>query len=171
MTDYKNRRQKYWKETMRWDSERLEGSNWQVKEYQALRATTRSQEKGRILPCRFQREQNSPNILILDFSCTIVLISHSSKVMLKSFKLGFSSTWTKNFQMYTLGLEKAEQSEIKLPTFAGSWRKQGNSRKICTSASMTTLKPLTMWITTQQLKNNTNLLFIVESNSLWHCGL
>ena len=26
----------------------------------------------------------------------------------KSFKLGFSSTWTENFQMYKLGLEKAE---------------------------------------------------------------
>ena len=40
--------------------------------------------------------------------------------MLKSFKLGFSSTWVKNFQVYKLGLEKAEEAEIKLPTFAGS---------------------------------------------------
>ena len=31
--------------------------------------------------------------------------------------------------MYKLGLEKAEGPEIELPTFAGSWRKQGNSRK------------------------------------------
>ena len=31
----------------------------------------------------------------------------------KSFKLGFSSTWTKNFQMYKLDLEKAEKLEIK----------------------------------------------------------
>ena len=35
---------------------------------------------------------------------------------LKSFKLGFSSTKTKNFQMEKLGLEKAEEPEIKLPT-------------------------------------------------------
>ena len=34
-----------------------------------------------------------------------------------------------NFQMYKLGLEKAEEPEIKLPEFTGSWRKQGNSRK------------------------------------------
>ena len=34
-----------------------------------------------------------------------------------------------NFQMYKLGLEKAEEPEIKLPTFVGSSRKQGNSRK------------------------------------------
>ena len=38
----------------------------------------------------------------------------------KSFKLGFSNTWTKNFQMYKLSLEKAEESEIKLPTFIES---------------------------------------------------
>ena len=47
----------------------------------------------------------------------------------KSFKLGFSSTWTKNMQVNNLGLEKAEESEIKLPTFVGSWRKQESSRK------------------------------------------
>ena len=28
--------------------------------------------------------------------------------------------WTKNFQMVKLGLEKAEEPEIKVPTFAGS---------------------------------------------------
>ena len=31
--------------------------------------------------------------------------------------------------MYKLYLEKAEEPEIKLATFVGSWRKQGNSRK------------------------------------------
>ena len=35
-------------------------------------------------------------------------------------KLGFSSIWTKNFQMYKLDLEKAEELEIKLPTSTGS---------------------------------------------------
>ena len=48
--------------------------------------------------------------------------------------------------MYKLGLEKAEKLEIKLPTFVGSWKKQWSSRK--TSASLTTQKPLTVWITT-----------------------
>ena len=33
--------------------------------------------------------------------------------------------------MYKLDLEKAEESEIKLPTFVGSWRKQENFRKKC----------------------------------------
>ena len=50
--------------------------------------------------------------------------------------------------MYKLDLEKAEESQIKLPTFAGSSKKQENSRKTSTSASLTMLKPLTVWITT-----------------------
>ena len=61
----------------------------------------------------------------------------------KCFKLGFSSMCTENFQMYKMGLEKAEEPEIKLSTFTGSQRKQGNSRKT-SSASLTTLKPLTV---------------------------
>ena len=56
---------------------------------------------------------------------------------LKSCMLGFSITQTKNFQVSKLGLEKEEELEIKLPTFAGSQRKQGNSRKPCTSVSST----------------------------------
>ena len=61
----------------------------------------------------------------------------------KSFKLGFSSTRIKNFQMCKLGSEKAEEPEMKLTTFAGSWRKQRNSKNTSTSASLTMLKPLT----------------------------
>ena len=68
---------------------------------------------------------------------------------LKSCMLGFSIIQTKNFQTSKLGLEKAEESEIKLPTFAGSYRKQGNSRKKKSSfVSLTRLKPLTVWIIT-----------------------
>ena len=50
--------------------------------------------------------------------------------------------------MFKLDLEKAEEPEIKLPTSAGSWKKQENSRRTSTSASLTPLKPLTVWITT-----------------------
>ena len=52
--------------------------------------------------------------------------------------------WTVNFLMFNL--EKAEEPEIKLPTSAGSWRKQESSRKTSTSALLTMPKPLTMWI-------------------------
>ena len=47
-----------------------------------------------------------------------------------------------------MDLEKAEEPEIKLPTYFGSQKKQESSRKISTSASLTTQKPLTVWITT-----------------------
>ena len=49
--------------------------------------------------------------------------------------------------MFKLDLEEAEE-RVKLPTSTGSQRKEGNSRKTSTSASLTTLKPLTLWITT-----------------------
>ena len=48
--------------------------------------------------------------------------------------------------MSKLGLEKEEEPEVKLPTFAGSWRKLGNSRKTSTSVSSIMLRPLTVWI-------------------------
>jgi len=50
--------------------------------------------------------------------------------------------------MFKLDLEKAEEPEIKLLTCDGSETKQENSRKTSTSALLTRLKPLTMWITT-----------------------
>ena len=54
---------------------------------------------------------------------------------------------TVNFQMFKLVLEKAEEPEIKWPTSAGSWKKQGSSRKTSISALLTMPKPLTVWIT------------------------
>ena len=77
---------------------------------------------------------------------TIQLCSFHKLARLRSFKLGFSSMWTDNFQMYKLGLEKTEELEIKVPTFIGSQKKQENSRKTSTPASLTNLKLLTVWI-------------------------
>ena len=76
---------------------------------------------------------------------TIAVISHASSTFSKS---GFNSTWTKNFQMFKLDLEKTEEPEIKLPTSVGSSKKQESSRKTSTTALLTTSKPLTVWITT-----------------------
>ena len=75
--------------------------------------------------------------------------SYASKVMLKILQATLQQyvNW-QNFQMFSLSLEKAEEPEIKLLIFVGSWTRQGSSRKISTSASWTTLKPLTMCITT-----------------------
>ena len=55
--------------------------------------------------------------------------------------------WTVNSLMFKLVLEKAEEPEIKLPTSAGSWKKQESSRKTSVSALLTMPKPLTVWIT------------------------
>ena len=49
--------------------------------------------------------------------------------------------------MFKLVLEKAKEPEIKLPTSAGSWKKQESSRKTSISALLTMPKPLTVWIT------------------------
>ena len=45
------------------------------------------------------------------------------------------------------GFRKSEEPEIKLPTSAGSLKKQESSRKTSISALLTMLKPLTVWIT------------------------
>ena len=67
---------------------------------------------------QFQRKEMPKNIQTAMQLCSFH--SHTSKVMLKSFKLGFSSTWTENIQMHKLDLEKAEEPEIKMPTSTGS---------------------------------------------------
>ena len=76
---------------------------------------------------------------------------HSSHMLAKQCskfsKPGFSNTWTVNFQMFKLILEKAEEPEIKLPTSAGSSKKQESSRNTSISALLTMPKPLTVWIT------------------------
>ena len=61
----------------------------------------------------------------------------------KSFKLGFSSIWIENLQMYKLVLEDAEKPEIKLPKSIWSQRNQENSRKTSMSASLTVLS---LWL-------------------------
>ena len=50
--------------------------------------------------------------------------------------------------MFKLDLEKAEEPEIKLPTSTGSSKRQENFRITSTSALLTMLKPLTVWIMT-----------------------
>ena len=47
----------------------------------------------------------------------------------------------------TLMPESKEELQIKLPTSAGSWKKQESSRKTSISALLTMPKPLTVWIT------------------------
>ena len=60
---------------------------------------------------------------------TIALISYDRKVMLKILQVRLQQSWTVNFQMFKLVLEKAEESKIKLPTSAGSSKKTREFQK------------------------------------------
>ena len=74
-------------------------------------------------------------------------MSHASKVMLKILQARLQQYINHEFQMFKLVLEKAEEPEVKLSTFAGSLKKQESSRKTSLSALLTMPKPLTVWIT------------------------
>ena len=80
---------------------------------------------------------------------TVALISHASKVMFKILQARLQQYMNRELklQIFQLVVEKAEEPEIKLPTSAGSWKKQESSRKTSISALMTMPKPLTVWIT------------------------
>ena len=81
---------------------------------------------------------------------------HSSHMLvkwrLKFSKPGFSNTWTVKFQMFKLNLEKAEEPEIKLPTFVGSSEKWESSRK--TSTALLTIPNLWLCGSQQTVENS-----------------
>ena len=79
--------------------------------------------------------------------CTIALISHSSKVMLEILQAWLQQYVNHELPIFKLDLEKAEEPEIKLPTSAGSSKKQESFRKTSISALLTMPKPLIVWIT------------------------
>ena len=79
--------------------------------------------------------------------CTIALISHASKIMLKILQARPQQYVTRELQMFNLVLEKAEETEIKFPTSIESSKKQYSSRKISISGLLTMPRPLTVWIT------------------------
>ena len=79
--------------------------------------------------------------------CTVSLISHASKVMLKILQARLQQYVNCELPDIQLVLEKAEEPEIKLPTSTGSGKKQESSRKPSISALLTMPKPLTVWIT------------------------
>ena len=65
--------------------------------------------------------------------------------------------------MFRLVLEKAEEPEIKLPTSTGLQKKQESSRRTSTSASLTTLKPLTVWKTLKEMRISDYLTCLLEN--------
>ena len=80
---------------------------------------------------------------------TIVPILQASKEMPKILQARLQQYMNQEHSDVQAVFQRTEKPEIKLPAFSGSWRKQGNSRK--TSASLTTLKPLTVWMDHKKL--------------------
>ena len=78
---------------------------------------------------------------------TIALTSQASKVMLKILQARLQQYVNHELPDVQAVLEKAEEPEIKLPTSAGSWKKQESSRKTSISALLIMPKHLTIWIT------------------------
>ena len=52
------------------------------------------------------------------------------------------------YPILSVNILDVNELKIKLPTSAGSWKKDESSRKTSTSALLTMPKPLTMWIIT-----------------------
>ena len=65
------------------------------------------------------------------------------------------------------GFKKAEEPEMKSTTSVGSEKKQENSRKTSTSASLTTLKPVTVWVTTNCGKSFKRLKYQIALSASW----
>ena len=78
--------------------------------------------------------------------CTVALISHVSKVMLKILQARLQQYMNRQLPDVQAGFRKGRGTRDQIANIPGSQKKQDNSRK--TSASLTMLKPLTVWITT-----------------------
>ena len=79
--------------------------------------------------------------------CTIVPISHASKVMLKVLQARLPQYVNCELPDVQVGWRKGRGTRDQMPTSAGSFKKQEISRKTSISALLTMPKPLTVWIT------------------------
>ena len=79
--------------------------------------------------------------------CTIALISHASKVMLKILQARLQQYVNHELPDVQAGFRKGRGTRDHLPTSTGSLKKQESSRKTSISALLTMPKPLTVWIT------------------------
>ena len=79
--------------------------------------------------------------------CTIALISHASKVMLKILQARLHQYMNHELPDVQAGFRKGREKQIKLSTSVGSRKKQKSSRKTSISALLIMPKPLTVWIT------------------------
>ena len=79
--------------------------------------------------------------------CTIALISHTSKIMLKILQARLQQYMNHELPDVQAGFRKGRGTRDQIAKSAGSWKKQESSRKTSISALLTMPKPLTVWIT------------------------
>ena len=70
-----------------------------------------------------------------------------SKVMLKILQARLQQYMNRELLDVQAGFRKGRGTRDQLPTSVQSQKKQDNSRKTPTSASLTVVKPLTVWVT------------------------
>ena len=78
---------------------------------------------------------------------TISLISHASKVMLKILQARLQQYVNRELPDVHAGLRKSRGTRDQIDNVHRSWEMQGNSRRTSMSASLTTIKSSTVWIT------------------------
>ena len=76
--------------------------------------------------------------------CTIALISHASKVILKILHARFQQYMNSELPDIQAGFRKGRGTRDQMPASVGSSKTQESSRKTSTSALLTMPKPLTM---------------------------
>ena len=79
--------------------------------------------------------------------CTIALISHASKVMLKILQARLQQYMNHELPNVQAGFRKGRGTRDQLPTSTGTSKKPENSRKSSIYVLFTMPKPLTVWIT------------------------
>ena len=80
--------------------------------------------------------------------CTVALISHASKVMLKILQARLQQYMNHGLPDVQAGSRKGRGTRDHIASIPESSKKQESSRKTPISALLITPKPLTVWITT-----------------------
>ena len=80
--------------------------------------------------------------------CTIALISHSSKVMLKILQARLQQYMNREPLDVQAGFRKGRGTRYQIANIHCIMEKQESSRKTCISVLLTLPKPLTVWIMT-----------------------
>ena len=79
--------------------------------------------------------------------CTIALISHASKVMLKILQARLQQYVNRDLPDVQAGFRKGRGTRDQIANIRWNIKKQESSRKTSISALLTMPKPLTVWIT------------------------